>query len=710
MSVTLEVSEALIAAVSPKISIIENAAGFTITIQDVLGTKTIDIKNGKDGDPGEQGEKGNGIEGAKFNDDYSLTLNYTNGETYTTPSLKGKDGIGIVGIELRESVPDEYDTYAIVLDDGNETLFKVPNVTIDGYLVKIEDKKNEAITEIENLKESIPSDYTEMSGRVEKAESDVTELKGDLEQLKQNGTGTGTGLPTEAIDKLEEVGNYLAYTTADGGSKWTELISILRNGSSGGDSGETVPATGIILNKTTLSFTDSATHTLIATVEPSNSTDSVTWESSNTGIATVKNGVVTPVSNGSCTITAKAGSYSANCAVTVSIEGEIVTLTSISATYTGGNVAVGTSLSDLTDITVTATYSDGSTANVTDYTLSGTIEEGINTITVSYGGKTTTFIVVGYAEQEGPNTPPTGNTEPVYELAQAITFDGTNYVDTGYILNDVDKDWSILTDFTPTVTTSGAVFNASKNANNLGVRVDGGGNGFGVTVCGKGTKIKYSQYANNNVKAVIIREKDSDKINTYCITGKVNFMSESEATGVGYATNQHNLGNNIPLTLGKNAFADSNYYKGTINQFEIYERVLTSEEIDTFIGATWEAPSEPTNLIDINTCTLGGNMPDGRKFSEDYYVTDFIPVAYGNPYYANITKYISYSATDNGQYFYVFNQSKQYKKAMNLVENLAMGENFDLTSAIIDQDEIAYVRLAFHKNYKDIAFFGEGLV
>lgn len=630
MSVTLEVSEALIAAVSPKISIIENAAGFTITIQDVLGTKTIDIKNGKDGDPGEQGEKGNGIEGAKFNDDYSLTLNYTNGETYTTPSLKGKDGIGIVGIELRESVPDEYDTYAIVLDDGNETLFKVPNVTIDGYLVKIEDKKNEAITEIENLKESIPSDYTEMSGRVEKAESDVTELKSDLEQLKQNGTGTGTGLSTEAIDKLEEVGNYLAYTAADGGSKWTELIAILR-GASGGDTG---------------------------------------------------------------------GGDS----------GETVTLQSISATYTGGEVATGTDLTALKEISVKATYSDGTTKTVTGYTLSGTIAEGNNTITVSYGGKTTTFIVVGYAEQEGPNTPPTGNTEPVYELAQAITFDGTNHVDTGYILNDVDKDWSIITDFTPTVTTSGAVFNASKNANNLGVRVDGGGNGFGVTVCGKGTAIKYSKYANNNVKAVIIHEKDSDKINTYCITGKVNFMSESEATGVGYATNQHNLGNNIPLTLGKNAFADSNYYKGTINQFEIYERVLTSEEIDTFIGATWEAPSEPTNLIDINTCTLGGNMPDGRQFSEDYYVTDFIPVAYGNPYYANITKYISDSATDNRQHFYVFNQSKQYKGLGNLVENLAMGENFDLTDAIIKQDEIAYIRLAFHKNYKDIAFFGEGLV
>lgn len=76
------------------------------------------------------------------------------------------------------------------------------------------------------------------------------------------------------------------------------------------------------------------------------------------------------------------------------------TLTSISATYSGGDVAVGTALTDLTGITVTATYSDGSTSTVTDYTLSGDIEEGSNTITVSYGGMTTSFVVTGTAEEE----------------------------------------------------------------------------------------------------------------------------------------------------------------------------------------------------------------------------------------------------------------------------------------------------------------------
>ena len=72
-------------------------------------------------------------------------------------------------------------------------------------------------------------------------------------------------------------------------------------------------------------------------------------------------------------------------------------LSSISATYSGGDVTVGTNLTDLTGIIVTATYSDNSTAAVTDYALSGTINEGTNTITVTYQGKTTTFIVNGVA-------------------------------------------------------------------------------------------------------------------------------------------------------------------------------------------------------------------------------------------------------------------------------------------------------------------------
>lgn len=71
------------------------------------------------------------------------------------------------------------------------------------------------------------------------------------------------------------------------------------------------------------------------------------------------------------------------------------TLVSISAVYTqSGTVYTTDSLDDLkSDLVVTAYYDDQSTATVTTYTLSGTLTEGTSVITVTYGGKTTTFSV-----------------------------------------------------------------------------------------------------------------------------------------------------------------------------------------------------------------------------------------------------------------------------------------------------------------------------
>ena len=72
------------------------------------------------------------------------------------------------------------------------------------------------------------------------------------------------------------------------------------------------------------------------------------------------------------------------------------TLSSISAVYTQGSTVVypSTSLNSLKgNIVVTATYSDGSNTTITDYALSGTLNVGTSTITVTYQGKTTTFTV-----------------------------------------------------------------------------------------------------------------------------------------------------------------------------------------------------------------------------------------------------------------------------------------------------------------------------
>lgn len=70
------------------------------------------------------------------------------------------------------------------------------------------------------------------------------------------------------------------------------------------------------------------------------------------------------------------------------------TLSGISAVYTGGIVAAGTTIDQLTGITVTAIYSDKTTEEVTDYVLSGVLTAGqTNTITVTYEGYTATFSV-----------------------------------------------------------------------------------------------------------------------------------------------------------------------------------------------------------------------------------------------------------------------------------------------------------------------------
>ena len=87
--------------------------------------------------------------------------------------------------------------------------------------------------------------------------------------------------------------------------------------------------------------------------------------------------------------------------VSITMEAAAPTLTGLSATYTGGTVASGTTLSQLTEV-VKATYSDGSTSAAltkgTDYTLSGTLTAGqTNTVTVTgagtYAGFTTSFSV-----------------------------------------------------------------------------------------------------------------------------------------------------------------------------------------------------------------------------------------------------------------------------------------------------------------------------
>ena len=74
-----------------------------------------------------------------------------------------------------------------------------------------------------------------------------------------------------------------------------------------------------------------------------------------------------------------------------------VTIVSIDAVYAGTAVYAGSDPASLQHVTVTVHYSDGTEQQVKNFRLSGVINEGENTITVSYGSYTDTITVIGIA-------------------------------------------------------------------------------------------------------------------------------------------------------------------------------------------------------------------------------------------------------------------------------------------------------------------------
>lgn len=81
---------------------------------------------GPKGETGEQGPRGYGLRSAVLNPDYTLTLNYENGDSYTTRSVRGEAGVGIESFRQTEGdhAPGTSDVYTLTLTDGRE--FSIP--------------------------------------------------------------------------------------------------------------------------------------------------------------------------------------------------------------------------------------------------------------------------------------------------------------------------------------------------------------------------------------------------------------------------------------------------------------------------------------------------------------------------------------------------------------------------------------------------------
>ena len=152
-----------------------------------------------------------------------------------------------------------------------------------------------------------------------------------------------------------------------------------------------VAVTGITLNPSSVSLEVGGTVSLSATVTPSNATDkSVTWSSSNAGVASVAGGVVTAVAEGSATVTATAGGKSAKCEVKVTAKTVAVTAVSLNKTSLtlnpGGSFQLEATVSPANATDKTVSWTSGDTSKVTvENGLVKAVSPGTVTVTAKAG-------------------------------------------------------------------------------------------------------------------------------------------------------------------------------------------------------------------------------------------------------------------------------------------------------------------------------------
>jgi hypothetical protein len=261
----------------------------------------------------------------------------------------------------------------------------------------------------------------------------------------------------------------------------------------------------------------------------------------------------------------------------VETDSEEVSLNSISATYNGGDVVVGTAVTALTGIVVIAHYSDGSTETVTGYTLSGTIAEGSNIVTVRYGSKTTTIIVTGIAASGGQEPPEEEGV--LYALSEPVTFDGTSYVDTGLKLCAENKDVTIELEYTGDA-------NNSNDAGVLHCTVEstpwhGIAYGIGSGNYTAGSSIGLTKTDTETRRIVIVKDSVNGTIITYCSNG--NTVEKANTSNRNTMTHEQSMWLGAKQATNGGVFNNS-YWKGTISHLKVCDGMYDADKINEFLG------------------------------------------------------------------------------------------------------------------------------
>ena len=115
---------------------------------------------------------------------------------------------------------------------------------------------------------------------------------------------------TNGVVKSVSPGTCMITVKTENGYVDTCLVKVLGDGSNS-------PVKSIEIDSVDLSLNAGTSYPLTYKVEPSNSANLISWESSNNEVATVENGIIYPLSKGSVKITAKSGNIVKEIEVTV---------------------------------------------------------------------------------------------------------------------------------------------------------------------------------------------------------------------------------------------------------------------------------------------------------------------------------------------------------------------------------------------------------